>query len=248
VPVPTRAPAHRASSAIVRLGESPLIRSGEGEMPTIPVRRVAASCAYVASVLALAYSVTFAIVVKEGSRWASWTSTTVLAVGGLVALPVIVVIFQRVRVVDEGFALVALLLGTASAIGSTLHGVHDLAVLFNPPTSAVELPNATDARGFATFGLFALSIALSSWLLVRTGLPHRFATLGYAASVSLLVVYIGRLTVLDPNTTWIAVAAVASGFVAVPLWYAWLARALVTEPADPLGAPLARDPRPAIGR
>jgi hypothetical protein len=140
-------------------------------MSTLRFERVAAYCAGAAAVLAVFYSVAFAVVVKEGSRCASWSSTSALALGGLVALPVIVAIYLRVRAVDEGFALVG--------------------------------------------------------LLVRSGLPARFATLGYTAAALLVVVYVGRLTVLDPNKTWIATAAVASGFVAVPAWYAWLARTLI---------------------
>lgn len=196
-------------------------------MPTARFQRLAGWCALSAAALALFYSVTFAIVVKHGSRWASWSSTTALALGGLVALPLIAAIYLRVRTVDEGFALVALLVGTASAFGSMLHGTNDLAVMFNPPKGTIDLPNATDARGFTTFALLALSIALSSWLLVRSGLPSRFATLGYAAAALLVVVYIGRLTVLDPNKGWIAAAAGLSGLLAVPAWYGWLGRALL---------------------
>jgi hypothetical protein len=35
----------------------------------------------------------------------------------------------------------------------------------------------------------------------------------------LVVVWIGRLTVLDPKSVWLAPFVVGSGFVAVPLWY-----------------------------
>jgi hypothetical protein len=200
-------------------------------MQTIRFERVAGVAAAGAAAVAVFYAVTFAVFVKRGSDWAQWSSTTALALSGLVALPVLVAVYQRIRAVDEGCALVTLLVGAASAIGSSLHGAHDLAVLFNPPAGELELPNATDPRGAATFALLAVTIALSSWLLARTGLPARFAALGYLAAALLVVVYVGRLTVLDPNTSWIAVAAALSGFLAVPAWYAWLARTFLRAAA-----------------
>jgi hypothetical protein len=42
----------------------------------------------------------------------------------------------------------------------------------------------------------------------------------------LLVIYIGRLVVLDPEHPVLLVAALATGFVVNPLWWIWLGVAL----------------------
>jgi hypothetical protein len=207
-------------------------------MSTLRFPRVAGACAVLAAALAVFYSITFAIVVKRGTHWASWASTSALALGGLVAIPVVVAIYQRARRVDEGFALVALLVGAGSSFGVLLHGANDLAVLFNPPAHATDLPNATDPRGVSTFALLAVGLAVSSWLLVRSGWSTRLATVGYSAAVLLVVVYIGRLTVLDPNRGWIAVAAALSGLLLIPGWYLLVARELLRADAVVPGPPV----------
>jgi hypothetical protein len=214
--------------------------------------RVAGVGGVVAGVAALAYSVTFAVVVQDGARWASWTSTVVLGVGALAALPVLVALFQRVRATDESFALLAFVVGVLGAAGTLLHAAYDLANLANPPATAsgaasalADLPSATDPRGFATFLLAGLTLGGFSLLLGLDG-SRRLAWLGGAAAPMLVVVWIGRLTVLDPKSAWLAPFVVGSGFVAVPLWYVLVGWSLLRPTAAAAGTRMGLAARPVV--
>ena len=45
---------------------------------------------------------------------------------------------------------------------------------------------------------------------------------GYVAALLLLILYLGRLIVLDATSPVVMVPAVLSAFVANPAWYIWL--------------------------
>jgi len=194
--------------------------------------RMAGWCSVVAGVAALAYSVTFAVVVQDGDRWAEWSSTLLLALGALAALPVVIALFLRVRGADEGLALLAVAVGVLGAGGTLFHATFDLGNLANDPGSTFAYPSPTDPRGFATFLLAGLTIALFSVLLGQTGAPRGLVRLGVAVAVLLAWVWIGRLTALDPKAAWVAPAVVGSGFIGVPLWYCWVGRLLLRSTAD----------------
>ena len=73
--------------------------------------RTASWMAYLSAAVALAYSLSFGYYVKQGDRWAQYMSSGLLIAGGVIGLPVLVAIYLRVRRVDEGFAIVALVRG-----------------------------------------------------------------------------------------------------------------------------------------
>ena len=202
--------------------------------------RMAGWCSVVAGLAALAYSVTFAVVVQDGDRWAQWSSTLLLGLGSLAALPVVIALFLRVRGADEGFALLALAVGVLGAGGTLFHATFDLGNLANDPGRTFDYPSPTDPRGFATFLLAGLTIALFSVLLGRTGAPRGLVRLGVVVAVLLVWVWIGRLTALDPKAAWVAPAVVGSGFIGVPLWYCWVGRLLLRSPAT------APEPLPSV--
>jgi hypothetical protein len=195
------------------------------------IDRLAGPLLVVAAVVAFAYSLTFGAFVQEGYEAAQWASVVLLLVGGLLGLAVAVVLHRHLRAVDEGWSLLALVVAAFGTGASALHGAHDLAVLANPP-GVTEFPNATDPRGFATFALAAAAIALWTVLLGRDGLARGVIGLRYVAAVLLVGVYIGRLTILDPKTWWLAAAALISGLVAVPGWYLAVARHLTRRSRD----------------
>jgi len=59
-----------------------------------------------------------------------------------------------------------------------------------------------DPRGFATFGLTALAVLVFGIIRLRAGgLDHAVARLAVLAALLLVVLYAGRLTVLDPRPT-----------------------------------------------
>ena len=199
--------------------------------------RFARGAALVSALAGLTYTVTFVVVVQQGSEWAKWSSSTALLIGALAALPTFCGAFFAVATREREFALVALLLGVAGALGSATHAAYDLAVLANPPAgglgAAADLPFAADPRGFATFALVGLSLALFGWLGVRTGaLPAAVVVLAEAAGLALLVVFVGRLTVLDPRSGLLRPLTALSGFVLNPALLVAFAFGLFRPAAD----------------
>ncbi len=137
--------------------------------------------------------------------------------------------YGRLRTIDEGFALLGLLLAFAGAFGSMTHGAYDLANLVKPPASlAADVPSSTDPRGLGTFALVGLAVAIASLLIVRGGvLPRRLAYLGLLGAALLVFVYVGRLVILNPKSPGLHAAAVISGFIVNPAWFIWLGAMLV---------------------
>ena len=132
------------------------------------------------------------------------------------------------RETDASFALLALVLGAAGALGSAVHGGYDLADAVNPPPSVPDLPNSVDPRGLLTFGVAALALFVVAWLIVRGGrFPRGLGYLGYVSAVLLLALYLGRLIVFDATNPVILVPALLNGFLINPLFYLWLGLTLV---------------------
>jgi hypothetical protein len=199
--------------------------------------RFAATTAVLSAAASLVFTVAFAVVVQEGERWAQWVSWTTLLLGGLVALPVVVALQARLGRAEPEFALVGLVLGVAGAIGAAVHGAYELSALANPPDAPGTGISAIDPRGVMTFAVTGLALGLFGWLIMRTGeLPRRTGQLALVAAGLLVVVYVGRLTVLDPKADVIRAAALVSGLLVVPAFYVQLARALL-RPARPLASP-----------
>jgi hypothetical protein len=197
-------------------------------------QRFAAGSAMLAAVASLVFTIAFARVVQDGDRWAQWVSWTTLLAGSLITLPVMTALYSRLGKAEPEFALVAFVLGVAASIGAAVHGAYEWSVLANPPSTSSDLPSAIDPRGFMTFALTGLAIGLFGWLILRSdGLPRSAGQLALAAAVLLLVVYVGRLTVLNPKTNVIRVAALVSGLVLVPGFYVQIGRALLRGGTSP---------------
>src|SRR5262245_12539572 len=61
-------------------------------------------------------------------------ASLLLVLGGLLSAAVLVALYQHVREIDSGFALLALLIGLVGAIGGAMHGAYDLANQLHAPT------------------------------------------------------------------------------------------------------------------
>jgi hypothetical protein len=209
--------------------------------------RTASWMAYLSAAVALAYSVSFGYYVREGDRWAQYTSSGLLIAGGIVGLPVLVALYLRVRHVDEGFAIVALVIALAAALGSVLHGAHDVAMFAHPDkvATSVDYPNFTDPRGFSTFALFGLGMIVLAAMSRAAALPKPIALVGALTGVLAVVVYIGRVTVVDPKRWWVAIAAIGAGVVGVPVWNVLVGRALRAGRAAAIAQPNAPAARSA---
>lgn len=169
------------------------------------------------------YSISF-IVLRD-----NLFSALFLLLGGLFSTAALTALYQRVRELESGFALLGFLLGLSAALGSAIHGGYDLANALHPPaSSSMNLPNAVDPRGLLTFGVAGLGLFVLSWLVTQDlRFPKGLAYLGYISAILMIVLYLGRLIILEATNLAIVVPALLEGFIVNPLWYVWLGRTLV---------------------
>ncbi len=158
-------------------------------------------------------------------------SALFLMLGGLLSSAVLVAIYNRLRETDAAFALWALLLGIAGALGSAAHGGYDLANAINPVDSALpELPNPVDPRGLLAFGVAGVALFIIAWLIMRGGqFPRSLGYLAYVSAALLIILYLGRLIVLEPTSLVIVLPALLNGFLVNPALYLWLGVALLSR-------------------
>ena len=196
----------------------------DGSQPDPAFRRFAAGCAYLVGVGGFAYAVAFVALLRGSGEPAAVASAAFLLLGGVLATPVLVAVYTILRPTSPGMALWALAIGLAGSIGSAIHGGFDLANLINEPAgSGGGFPNAVDPRGLLTFGFAAVGTAAVAWLILRgRRLPRRIGLIAIVLAALLLVIYLGRLVLLDPEHPVLLAAAVATGFVVSPLWWIWL--------------------------
>ena len=150
-------------------------------------------------------------------------SALFLMLGGLFSTSALTALYQRLRGTESGFALLGLLLSLSAALGSAIHGGYDLANALHPPDSSTAGPNAIDPRGLLTFGVSGLGLFLLSWLLTQDmRFPKGLAYLGYLSAILMIVLYLGRLIILQATNLAIVVPALLEGFIVNPIWYVWL--------------------------
>jgi hypothetical protein len=161
---------------------------------------------------------------------AQTASSVLLLGGGLLSTAVVVGLYQRLRGIDQGLAMLGLLFGAVGSLGSAIHGAFDLAVDLHPVDAggAMTLPNAIDPRGVLTFGLTGLGLLVLSRLIRASDpLPTGLGSLGTALGILLVLVYLGRLIVLDPNHVALLGIAAVTGVVVHPWFFLWLGRSLL---------------------
>ena len=151
-------------------------------------------------------------------------SALFLMLGGLFSISALTALYQRLRGVESGFALLGILLVLSAALGSAIHGGYDLSNALHPPASAnLDLPNPVDPRGLLTFGVAGLGLFFLSWLLLQNRMfPKGLAYLGYLSAVLMIVLYLGRLVILQATSLVIVIPALLEGFLVNPIWYIWL--------------------------
>lgn len=184
----------------------------------INFQKYASISAFGAAVSALAYAYFF-VIAKDATMFSLF-----LMLIGLFGLKVAVYLYERLKDIDRGFAGIGAVLLIAGSLGSMVHGGYDLANALNPPASAnLDLPSQVDPRGLLAFGLTGLGILKFSWLATKDKMfPRNFAFLGMASGILLVVVYLGRLIVLDPTNPILLYPVLIEGFIVSPLWYLWL--------------------------
>jgi hypothetical protein len=153
-------------------------------------------------------------------------SSIFLALSGVFALKVFVGLYMYLKEVDQGYAILMAILGFLGAAGTLLHGGYDLANALNPAATQLTL-NPADPRGLLAFGVTGLAILKASWLMSKTSrFPQNLSLLGFLSGILLIVVYLGRLIVLDPGQPILKYPILIEGFLVNPIWYIWLGAVL----------------------
>ena len=188
---------------------------------TTPFIRFSGLAAILAAIVGLLYSISFVVLQNN------LLSALCLMLGGLLSIAALTALFDGLRRVDAGAAMLGLLLAAAGALGATIHGGYDLANVLNPPLenapALANLPNAVDPRGLLTFGVAGLSLLVAVLLMQRdAGYSRGFIILTVALALLLLAVYVGRLILLAPTNPLLLAAAAVTGFLINPLWYLFL--------------------------
>jgi len=189
--------------------------------------RFAGLCAILAGVVGFLYSLAFIVISRNTPGLGASFSALFLLLSGLLSSAALVAVYHRLRGTEAGFALWAMLLTLAGALGSAIHGGYDLANRINPPepipSNLANLPNSVDPRGLLTFGLAGIGLFVIAWLMGRGGgFPKGLSYLGYLLAALLVILYLGRLIVLRAASPVILGPALVAGFVVNPSWYIWL--------------------------
>lgn len=184
---------------------------------------VAGWSAIFAGVSGFLYSVSFIVLRSD------FLSALFLILGGLFSTAALTALYQRLRDTESGFALLGLLLSLSAALGSAIHGGYDMYNALHPPASLnTDLPNPIDPRGLLTFGIAGLGLFLLSWLASRNlSFPKGLVYLGYLSAALMVILYLGRLILLEATHLGIVVPALLEGFIVNPIWYVWLGRHLI---------------------
>ncbi|MBI2049458.1 hypothetical protein HYT32_00885 [Candidatus Roizmanbacteria bacterium] len=174
--------------------------------------------AMLAGVFALAYAYFFVI-----ARDAMMYSLSLLLLG-IFSLKVMIALFGRLRNVNEYFARVAMVLGVIGTAGMAVHGGYDLANAINPPTfMSSDLPSQVDPRGLLSFGFTGVAILKFSYLMRKDNyFPTNLQFVGAILGTLLIVIYLARLTVMDPTNPVLLYPVLLNGFILSPLWYFWI--------------------------
>ena len=151
------------------------------------------------------------------------TSGFFLLLTGVLTIVAVTAAYIRVRAVEAGFAMLALLFGAIGGAGAAAHGGWDVAYEIGSEAPSPAVPNFVDPRGLLTFGFVGIAVLLIAWLARHGGvLPARLGLLGYALGALLILLYLARLIVVDSDNPLVGIPALLSGFLAGPAWWLWL--------------------------
>lgn len=192
-----------------------------------PFDKFAGISAILAAGVSVLYGVFFALALR-GSETTATPSAVLLMISGLLGIVVVCALYVCFKNLDVGFALLALVLGVLGAGGAFVHGAYDLSTLVSPGEVVATGVNAVDPRGVLVFGISGLSILIFARLIViGTRLPLKLGWIGYGLAALLLLLYLGRLLVLDPSQPVLRLSAILAGFVLNPVWNLWIGVELI---------------------
>jgi hypothetical protein len=188
--------------------------------------RFAGWSAVLAGISGFLYSISFIVLQNN------LLSALFLMLGGLFSFAALTGLYQPLRGTENGFALLGLLLSLGAALGSAIHGGYDLANALHPSAGLnADLPNPIDPRGLLTFGIAGLGLFLLSWLITHeTQLTPSLGYLGFLSAILMIILYLGRLIILQATNLAIVIPALLEGFIVNPIWYIWLGLTLMRNP------------------
>ena len=126
------------------------------------------------AVVGLLYSIAFVVFDED------LTTGLLLLLTGLLTIVALTATYFRVREVEAGFALLALVFGVIGGAGAAIHGGWDLAYEIESEAPSPAVPHYVDPRGLLTFGFVGVAVLLVAWLIGRGSLfPARLGLLGY---------------------------------------------------------------------
>jgi len=187
----------------------------------VAFRPISGLVAWAAALGGVLYGLTFVVLDNVAA------SAALLLIGGLLTTLILVALGGSVASRGEQAARWAVGIGVIGAVGSLLHGGYDLANQIHPPlipgaVSPSDLPSQVDPRGLATFGLVGLAFAaLGALMRTVDAYPPRLAGLAVALGAIMIIIYLGRLIILDPDNPVVRLA-LAAGLIANTAFLGWL--------------------------
>ena len=185
------------------------------------MRRQAAVAAYAGAIGGILYGVAFVLLDNDIA------AAILLTLGGLASTIILFHLGTTLFSVNEPVARWASVIGMVASMLTVVHGGYDLAKRLHPPGTPGLLlgyPSSVDPRGLATFGLAGVAYLTLTTLMTRSGsYSKRLARLGQALGVIMIVIYLGRLIILDPTNIVVRIA-LAAGVAANTSFLVWLGR------------------------
>ena len=192
-------------------------------------RRFAGYCAIGTGIGGFLYSLAFVVLTRTSGQGGLALSWIVLLLGALIAMPVLLVLYELLREVEPPVGLLAVLFSVLGFLGAIMHAGYEVANIIHLGSSpSSNLASQVDPRGLLTFGLTGLGLLLFGWLMLRSAaFANGLSRLGQLTGALMIVVYLARLTLYDPNNPLVLLGAGLTGFIVSPLFFILLGRALL---------------------
>src|SRR5687767_10929043 len=182
--------------------------------------QLAVASAVLVGVVSIVYALSFGLLDRSQPELAAIVNAACLVLAGLLSLPVVIALYQRLQAVDRGYAAYGALLGTLGAIGSIMHGGYDLgsaiSVPYANPASLANLPSQSDPRGLLTFAVTGLAIIVRTLLFKRARANRWFVLTGFLLGAILIFIYFARLIIVYLDDPLIVATVIATGLVINP--------------------------------
>jgi hypothetical protein len=175
------------------------------------------------------YSLAFVVLSRTSGPTGLAISWIVLLLGALVAMPVLLALYELLAEVEPPIALLALLFSVLGFLGAIMHAGYEIANIIHLGASpSSNLASQVDPRGLLTFGLTGLGLLIFASVMRRTAtFSSGLSRLGQLAGALMIVVYLARLTLFDPNNPLVLLGAGLTGFIVSPLFFILLGRSLL---------------------